>query len=78
MPLEFVSHAPPSVWRFKHAAFPVENREAFGVVQKASSIKEHMQRFKAEPLAQRLSDFHLRVCAGASRAPLLARLRASR
>ena len=53
--------AAPRVCRFKHADFPVENREAFGHKQDAPAARAYLQRFRAEPPAQRLSDFHLLV-----------------
>lgn len=45
--------------KFKHAAFPVENREAYGITQSPNEVKKMFMRFKGEPLASRMSDFHL-------------------
>jgi nuclear protein localization protein 4 homolog len=47
--------------RFKHATFPVENREAFGIVQSAAALRSHLIKYKSEKLAHALSDFHLLI-----------------
>lgn len=47
---------------FKHiGAFPVENREAFGIRQTPSAIKKLLTDFSREPMQQRLSEFHALV-----------------
>jgi len=47
--------------RFKHATFPVENREPFGIVQSAAALRSHLIKYKTEKLSQALSDFHLLI-----------------
>ena len=47
--------------RFKHSTFPVENREAFGIVQSAAALRSHLIKYKTEKLSQALSDFHLLI-----------------
>jgi nuclear protein localization family protein 4 len=49
-----------AVGRFRHSSFPVENREAYGgPAQTPGAVKAQLVRWKSEPLAWRLSDFHL-------------------
>lgn len=43
---------------FRHATFPVENREVFGTLQSAAAIRTHLSTHRNEPLHHRLSDFH--------------------
>jgi nuclear protein localization family protein 4 len=55
---------PTATPRFKHLAFPVENRRDFGVEQRPGDLKKLLSSFKSEPLQSRLSDFHALVYLG--------------
>ena len=44
---------------FKHSAFPIENREAWGEAQSPAAMRSHLVQFKKEGFTSALSDFHL-------------------
>ena len=43
---------------FRHASFPVENREALGILQSPAELKAHLRQYRSEPYAHRISDWH--------------------
>ena len=47
--------APPL---FRHATFPVENRDALGITQSPAELRAHLRQHAREPLAHRMADWH--------------------